>query len=224
MKTEERAEALRLRRQGFSVKEIECTLGVARSTVSVWVRDVELAPAQRARLVERSRVGPLISAERRSAAARAKRLEYQETGRGLLHARDASYAAGCALYWAEGEKCRNSVKIVNSDPQLLALFLSFLRTHFAVPNDWVGIACNLFADHLVRQQEIENYWLALLRLDRTSLKKTTINRYSKYSQKKRTNKLPFGTCSLRVCRTEIVQTIYGSIQELGGFDRPEWLD
>jgi hypothetical protein len=24
--------------------------------------------------------------------------------------------------------------------------------------------------------------------------------------------------------TEIAQTIYGSIQELAGFDRPEWLD
>jgi hypothetical protein len=27
-----------------------------------------------------------------------------------------------------------------------------------------------------------------------------------------------------VHKTEIVQTIYGSIQELAGFDRPEWLD
>ena len=35
--------------------------------------------------------------------------------------------------------------------------------------------------------------------------------------------LPYGTCRLSVCSTEIVQTIYGSIQELGGFDRPEWL-
>jgi hypothetical protein len=50
-----------------------------------------------------------------------------------------------------------------------------------------------------------------------------VNRYSKYSEKKRTNRLPYGTCALVVCSTEIVQTIYGSIQELGGFDRPEWL-
>jgi hypothetical protein len=36
--------------------------------------------------------------------------------------------------------------------------------------------------------------------------------------------LPYGTCALIVNSTEIVQTIYGSIQELGGFDRPAWLD
>jgi hypothetical protein len=27
-----------------------------------------------------------------------------------------------------------------------------------------------------------------------------------------------------VYSTEIAQTIYGSIQELAGFDRPEWVD
>ena len=51
-----------------------------------------------------------------------------------------------------------------------------------------------------------------------------MNRYSKYSQKKRTNKLPYGTARVTVNDTRIVQMIYGSIQELGGFDRPEWLD
>jgi hypothetical protein len=37
------------------------------------------------------------------------------------------------------------------------------------------------------------------------------------------NKLPYGTCKLVVNNTEIVQTIYGSIQEFAGFNRPHWL-
>lgn len=51
-----------------------------------------------------------------------------------------------------------------------------------------------------------------------------VNVYSKYSQKKRRNKLPYGTCKVVVSRTAIVQHIYGAIQEYAGFDRPEWLD
>ena len=51
-----------------------------------------------------------------------------------------------------------------------------------------------------------------------------MNVHSKCSRKKRANKLPYGTCELTVDSTRIVQTIYGSIQEYGGFDRPEWLD
>ncbi len=50
-----------------------------------------------------------------------------------------------------------------------------------------------------------------------------MNVYSKYSQKKRKNKLPYGTCRLCVHSTAVVQSIYGSIQEYGGFERPEWL-
>jgi hypothetical protein len=86
------------------------------------------------------------------------------------------------------------------------------------------VTCNLFADHLARQAEIEDYWLSRLQLSRSCLNQTIVNTYSKYSQKKRQNKLPVGTTALVVHSSRIVQTIYGSIQEYGGFDRPEWLD
>jgi hypothetical protein len=56
------------------------------------------------------------------------------------------------------------------------------------------------------------------------LRRSIVNAYSKHSQKKRQSKLPYGTCKLVVHSTRIVQTIYGSIQEYGGFERPEWLD
>lgn len=61
-------------------------------------------------------------------------------------------------------------------------------------------------------------------LPESSLRTSHVNVYSKYSKKKRTNKLPYGTCTVTVHNSRIVQTIYGSIQEYGGFDRPEWLD
>jgi hypothetical protein len=50
-----------------------------------------------------------------------------------------------------------------------------------------------------------------------------VNRYSKYSQKKRRNKLPYGTCRLAVHDTRLAHELYGAIQEYGGFDRDEWL-
>jgi len=50
-----------------------------------------------------------------------------------------------------------------------------------------------------------------------------VNNYSRSSQRKRFNRLPYGTCKLVVHSTEIIQTIYGSIQEFAGFNRPAWL-
>lgn len=48
------------------------------------------------------------------------------------------------------------------------------------------------------------------------LRKSTVNIYSKYS----------GRSARTACRSGpfvLVQSIYGAIQEYGGFERPEWL-
>jgi hypothetical protein len=130
---------------------------------------------------------------------------------------------GCMLYWAEGSRNRHAIEFVNSDPAMVVLFLRFLRTCFGVPDPKVRVTCNLFADHASRQSEIEEFWLDCLGLPRTCLRKSTVNRYSKHSKKKRRNKLPYGTCRLNVHDTRLVHEIRGAIQEYGGFEREEWL-
>ncbi len=127
------------------------------------------------------------------------------------------------LYWAEGSKSRNAVQFVNSDPAMVAFFGRFLRTHFEIPDEGFRVACNLFADHAGRQRAIEHFWLDTLSLPPSCLRKSTVNVYSKYSKKKRLNRLPYGTIRVCVHSTSVVQSIYGSIQEYGGFERPEWL-
>jgi transcriptional regulator with XRE-family HTH domain len=224
MKTDEQRQARELRAQGCSVKEIERQLDVARSSVSLWVRDVPLGEEQRRVLAARVTEGRLQAAVRKAQAARRVRAGYQRDGRRLARERGTLYASGCMLYWAEGAKGRNAVQISNSDPELLSLFVRFLRDHFGVEDNAFRIHCHLFTDHLDHQREVEQFWLEQLGLTSMSLRKSVVNTYSKYSQKKRANKLPYGTCKLVVYSTRIVQTIYGSIQEYGGFDRPEWLD
>ena len=128
------------------------------------------------------------------------------------------------LFWAEGDKCRRSVRLSNSDPEVISLFARFLRECFGVTDDRFRIYCHLFADHLSRQRDVEQFWLDLVGLPRTALRKSMVNKYSRSSKRKRVNRLPYGTCKLVVHSTEIVQTIYGSIQEFAGFGRPRWLD
>jgi hypothetical protein len=107
---------------------------------------------------------------------------------------------------------------------MVRFFVSFLRAYFNLRDRDIRVTCNLFADHLERQQEIEQFWLDIAGLPRASLCKSTVNTYSKYSKKKRQNKLPYGTCRMTVSRTRVIQSIFGAIQEYGGFERPEWLD
>ena len=74
-------------------------------------------------------------------------------------------------------------------------------------------------------QRSKDYWLRALQLPRECLRGHTLNHRPTSSSGKKTNKLPYGVCTLRVRRsTWLVQHIYGAIQEYGGFEEPRWLD
>ena len=208
------------------MKEIARVVGVSPSTVSLWVRDIELPEGQHEALLARN---PAYNYQRNGWAenvrrGKARRNGYQLRGRQLVRLANPLYIAGCMLYWAEGDKTRNSVRLSNSDPDLIALFGRFLRECFDVPEENFRVNCYLFADHIARQREVEKFWLDVLGLPRACLRKSIVNSYSRASKRKRVNKLPYGTCKVVVHRTEIIQTIYGSIQEFAGFQRPSWLD
>jgi hypothetical protein len=129
MKTKEREWARDLRRhRAMSVKEIARVVGVAPSSVSVWVRDIALTSGQLESLRQRNPAynRQLRGATRNAERGRARRLAYQREGRELARNEDALHIAGVMLYWAEGDKgSRNAARISNSDPQLLALFVRF---------------------------------------------------------------------------------------------------
>jgi transposase-like protein len=227
MKTRERAEARRLRGEdGLPIKQIARRLDVARSSVSVWVRDVQLSEAQ---LEALRQLNPaynrqLRGANRNAERGRERRLAAQEEGRRLARLGEPLHAAGTMLYWAEGDKRhRSAARLSNADPEVIRFFLRYLRAYFPLPDERLRVTCHLFADHLARQREIEDFWLDVCELPRERLCKSHVNVYSKYSQKKRKNKLPHGTGRFTVHSTAVVQSIFGAIQEYAGFDRPEWL-
>jgi transcriptional regulator with XRE-family HTH domain len=226
VKTRERELARTLRRdEGASIKDIARRVGVSVSSVSLWVRDIELTPAQHEALAARNVAynRQMSGTWKQAAIRRAERIAYQKEGRRLARACDPLFVAGCMLYWAEGGKHRNCLKFTNSDPEMVGFFVEFIRG-FDVEDECIRLTCNLFADHVVRQREIEHFWLGVAGLPETCLCKSSVNVYSKYSQKKRQNKLPYGTCRISVCRTWLVQTIFGGIQEIGGFTRESWLE
>jgi hypothetical protein len=225
MKTRQRELAREIRRtEGASIKVIARRTGAAQSSISRWVRDIELTDEQRVSLRVAAYNGHVKGRTMNSALRREARVLAQEDGRYLARQGDPLHVAGCMLYWAEGAKTRNQLRFSNSDPEMARFFVRFLRTYFALRDEDIRLTCNLFADHLSRQREIEEFWLDTLGLPDSCLCKSTVNVYSKYSKKKRTNKLPYGTCRIVVSRTRVVQSIFGSIQEYAGFCRDDWLD
>lgn len=227
MKTQERELARKLRREdGLPINEIARRVGVSKSSVSLWIRDIELTADQEAALrvmnpaYNRQLSGWLRVAERH----RANRLAAQESGRALARRREPLHLAGCMLYWGEGAKGPpNQVCFSNTDPEMVRLFVTFLRKYFEISAGDIRISCHLFADHIQRQREIERYWLNVAGLPEESLRRSVVNLYSRSSKRKRVKKLPNGTCQVVLSRVLVLQSILGSIQEYAGFERPAWL-
>jgi hypothetical protein len=126
-KVVEQARARELRAQGHTLADIATVLGVAKSSVSLWVRDVELTPSPR-------RTG----AQRRPHPAHEAKLRQIEelnaegiTRIGVLSA-EAFLAAGAALYAGEGSKGDGSVKFANTDPKIVSFFCAWLRRFFEI--------------------------------------------------------------------------------------------
>jgi predicted transcriptional regulator len=223
-KKEERLEARRLRREGMSIKVIAETLGCGKGTVSDWCHDIVLTAEQEEALQksDKRRKAQIAAAEQNVRVHREKRLEYQEQGRQKARENDPLHVAGCMLYWGEGTKSRNSLAFVNSDTGMMKLFARFLRETMCVSDEQFTVSINVYVGDELSPDEIKGYWLSILGLDSSALRKCRFNSQPISSQQKG-RKLLYGTCSLYINSTRLVQHIYGAIQEYAGIEKPEWL-
>jgi transcriptional regulator with XRE-family HTH domain len=127
-KVTEQAQARHLRAQGVLLADIAARLGVSKSSVSLWVRDVDFEPQPR---VTRARPPAPNTLQRRKQAEIDQLLEEGRARVGRLSEREF-LMAGTALYAGEGAKRDGSVRFANSDPRMVAFFCAWLRHFFEI--------------------------------------------------------------------------------------------
>src|SRR5919112_6701766 len=128
-KMAERQQARRLRRTGLPLGEIAVRLGVSKSSVSLWVRDVEFdGPVVRS---ARGRRRDPNALQRRKQGQIERLLEEGRVRIGRLSEREF-LVAGVALYAGEGTKRDGAVRFANSDPRMIVFFCCWLRRVFEV--------------------------------------------------------------------------------------------
>lgn len=172
-KSELRARAHVLRRQGESITNIARTLGVSKGSVSTWCCDIRLTDMQRAALIQKQVAAGHAGRMRGAEINRLKKVqniaEQEECARktiGALSSRD-KLMLGIGLYWGEGVKgAYGGASIVNSDPAILLAArdwfeqLGVERSQF---NPYVFIS----EVHKNREQAILEFWSKKLAISRT---------------------------------------------------------
>lgn len=221
----QKQEIIRLRKEGKSIREIAKLTGVSGSNVGYYAASVELTDDQKETLRNKNpALNPAVLSHRTKKDALATRLGYQEKGAEKIRNNDSMFRDLCLLYWAEGNKNPNNLGFINSDAEMLQLFYNGLKKHF--PEDLAKLRLTVHwhgtNTEVKTETELKSYWHAKLGIlvDRIDIRVINPSKTSKQLKK---NKHLYGMGRLGLCSTKVVQTIFGGIQEIGGFKREGWI-
>lgn len=166
MKGEQKIQAIALREAGFSLLDIAKKLNVAKSSASLWVRGVDLSEKQRLHLYKRTEIGRQKAAEtnrkKRIKKVEAILLEVEPIVQDLKITREFAKIYCALLYWCEGSKDKGSVTFVNSDPVLIATYLSLFRKAFTIDESKFRICLHLHEYHDANKQKL--FWSQVTRI------------------------------------------------------------
>ena len=222
-----RANARELRRQGLDYEEIVAQLGVSKSSVSLWVRDLPRPPtvfpeecAKRA--AERMRrywsaERPVRAARRAAASAAAAASIGGLTDREII-------IAGAIAYWCEGTKNKphrraDRATFANSDPELISFFLLFLDTAGVSRSD---LAFQLQIHETADVESAKRFWLTLTGARPEQFGKIYLKRHNPLTTRKNTENGYHGCLRVDVKRScELYRKIEGWATAIMRGIRPE---
>lgn len=135
----------------MSLKQIAARLDIAKSTVSLWLRDMPSAEAAARGLVGNRDIG---NRTRERALANQQRWAEEAEARWSEYVQDPLFTMGLGLYWGEGAKTDKTLSITNSDPALIRVWMSWCRKFMPGIRQRVRITAHLDVD----AEAARDYW------------------------------------------------------------------
>jgi transposase len=177
-----RAKARQLREQGLAYNQIAAELGVSKSSVSLWVRDL---PRPERLSYEECCRRVAEGVRRYWATERHVREAQREATRAAAAAEIGTLTqrelliAGAIAYWCEGAKNKpyhrhDRVTFMNSDPALITLFLCFLD---AAGVDRNMIVYRVYIHETADVPGAERFWLEVTGADPTLFRRPALKRH-----------------------------------------------
>ncbi len=209
MKLDEKNKAIELRCKGYAINKIASEIGVAKSSVSLWVRNVELTDEQTRNL--KSLPFTTSAIENRRSSRLKNELEKRQHVISLAKSEITNidnhnlWLIGVMLYWAEGGKTQRMVRFSNGDPKMIKIIMRFFKLICKVP-------AKKFRGHIHIHQSLdsnaaESYWSEISGIPLNQFFKT-YRKPNKSSQNKK-DTLPNGVLDVYVLDTQLFYKIQG---------------
>lgn len=209
-KQELRERARALRKKGLSYKEIKEEVGVSKSTLSLWLKDVVLTSKQKGRLYTKQiKILCLGSKSQKERRAREVNAIIENATREVrLPVSDEAFKLfGAALYWAEGDK-KHDFKITNSDPHLVLFIVHWLEKFFQVDRKTLKVSLNIYSQQ--NDNDLKQFWADLTGIPLRNFGKSYVKPANKGYKK---NTLYYGTARIYVPKgINMKHRVYGWIK------------
>lgn len=206
MKFQEKIIAVQLRKKGWNFQKIFTKVKVSKSTLSLWLRDIELTPQQKEKLLkgrEKSRYAGAKARQRQRIEKTEKIVNAAKKEAKILF-KNSLFSSGLMLYWAEGAKSNEIIKFSNSDPIMIKFMMKWFRYVCKVPEEKIKIAIHMHELHC--RKNIEQYWSKITGIPLKQFQKTYIK---PTSLKHRRNVLYNGTCNIVISNRDLFRKIQG---------------
>ncbi|MBI2669973.1 MAG: hypothetical protein HYX20_02440 [Candidatus Yanofskybacteria bacterium] len=188
IKPKERGAAIGMRKRGFSYSEILKKVPVAKSTLSLWLKSVNLSREQKQRLTQKK----LDAMKRGWIKVHQNRVEKTKIIResaiadvGRISKKDL-WLIGSVLYWAEGTKEKKhsvsqQVSFNNSDPLMIRIFLKWLKESVGIKLEEIGYEIYIHENSKNNVANVIDYWENIVeaKINKTYFKKNKLSKYRK---------------------------------------------
>lgn len=196
-----------LRQRGLSYNEIHKTVHVAKSTLSLWLKDIPLKPEHKARLYTKQILGMTRGAsgqkERRAREVDAI-IENAKKEISFPLSDDAYKLFGAALYWGEGNKTKD-FGITNADPRFIIFMVKWIDKVLNVKPTVLKPYLNIYPQQ--DERALKKFWSELTSIPLENFGKSYVKPASKGYKK---NNLYYGTIHIYVPKaTDKKHMIYG---------------
>ncbi|MHB1316856.1 MAG: type I phosphoribosyltransferase [Minisyncoccota bacterium] len=185
-----KTKAIELRKTGLSYGSISKELKIAKSTTSLWLRNIEITSNQKKILLSNRTIhlntGPHSQKNRRLREVNTI-IEKAKTEVSDEIDLESYRLFGAALYWAEGSK-KQMLNMTNSDPRLILFWVKWLNKIFKIPPTGLKVWLNIYPQQ--NEKDLKNFWSELTGIPLKNFGKS----YTKpFSKNYKTNNLYYGT-------------------------------